>query len=83
MEDTRLQLINSATERRYKPRALSFIKTQNKYNRRSKHYNKGYFMFLHNFEAFQKYILKIEEKILNLDQNIAKFPEDKELKWIN
>ncbi len=40
-------------------------------------------MFLHNFEAFQKYILKIEEKILNLDQNIAKFPEDKELKWIN
>ena len=37
-------------------------------------------VFLHNFEAFQKYILKTEAKILKLDQNIAEFPEDEELK---
>ncbi len=40
-------------------------------------------MFLHNFEAFQKYILKTEAKILNLDLNIARFLEDKELKRLN
>ena len=37
-------------------------------------------VFLHNFKAFQKYILKTEAKIFKLDQNIAEFPEDKELK---
>ena len=36
-------------------------------------------VFLHNFKAFQKYILKTEAKIFKLDQNIAEFPEDGEL----
>ena len=37
-------------------------------------------VFLHNFEMFQAYILKTESKILELEQNIAAFQDDKELK---
>jgi len=37
-------------------------------------------VFLHNFEMFQTYILKTGSKISELEQNIAAFPEDKELK---
>ncbi|MHA1490660.1 MAG: hypothetical protein ACTSRI_13510, partial [Promethearchaeota archaeon] len=37
-------------------------------------------VFLHNFEIFQAYILKTESKISELKQNIAAFPDDKELK---
>ena len=78
-EDTRLHPTNNATERmnldleRY-PSLKSRMKTGEGVNL----VVKG-FVFLHNCEAFQKYILKIEAKILNLDQNIADFPEDEEL----
>jgi len=37
-------------------------------------------VFLHNFEMFQAYILKTKSKISELKQNIAAFPDDKELK---
>jgi len=37
-------------------------------------------VFLHNFDAFQAYILKMESKIAELDQNIARDPDDEELK---
>lgn len=39
-------------------------------------------VFLHNFDAFQAYILKMESKIAELDQNIARDPDDKELKTL-
>jgi transposase-like protein len=79
-EDTRLQPTNNATERmnldleRY-PSLKHRMKTREGVNI----VVKG-IVFLHNFEAFQKYILKIEAKILKLDQNIAEFPDDEELK---
>ena len=37
-------------------------------------------VFLHNFDAFQTYFLKMESKIAELDQNTARNHEDKELK---
>ena len=37
-------------------------------------------VFLHNFEMFQAYILKTESKISELEQNIAAFLDDNELK---
>ena len=37
-------------------------------------------VFLHNFEMFQSYILKTESRILEMEQNIESFPDDKELK---
>jgi len=80
LEDTRLQPTNNATERmnldleRY-PSLKHRMKTGEGVNI----VVKG-IVFLHNFEAFQKYILKSEAKILKLNQNIAKFPEDEELK---
>ena len=79
LEDTRLQPTNNATERmnldleRY-PSLKSRMKTGEGVNL----VVKG-IVFLHNFEAFQKYILKREAKILKLEQNIADFPEDEEL----
>ncbi len=36
--------------------------------------------FLHNFDAFQDYILQKEQKISRLRQSIADFPDDEELK---
>ena len=39
-------------------------------------------VFIHNYDAFQTYISKIEKKILNLDQDITNFPDDRELKKI-
>ncbi len=80
LEDTRLQPTNNATERmnldleRY-PSLKHRMKTGKGVNI----VVKG-IVFLHNFEAFQKYVLKTETKILKLDHNIAKFPEDEELK---
>lgn len=79
-EDTRLQPTNNASERmnldleRY-PSLKHRMKTEKGVNV----VIKG-IVFLHNFEAFQKYILKIESKITKLNQIIAKFPEDEELK---
>lgn len=78
-EDTRLQPTNNATERmnldleRY-PSLKHRMKTGEGVNI----VVKG-IIFLHNFEVFQKYILKTEAKLLKLDQNIAEFPEDEEL----
>ena len=79
-EDTQLQPTNNATERmnldlqRY-PSLKNRMKTGKGVNL----VVKG-IVFLHNFKAFQKYILKTEKKILKLEQNISKDPEDNELK---
>ena len=78
-EDTRLKPTNNATERmnldleRY-PSLKSRMKTGDGVNL----IVKG-IVFLHNYEAFQRYILKKEGIILKLNQNITDFPEDKEL----
>ena len=37
-------------------------------------------VFLHNFYAFQAYVLRMESKISELDQNISHRPDDEELK---
>ena len=79
LEDTRLKPTNNATERmnldleRY-PSLKNHMKTEEGVNI----IVKG-IVFLHNFEAFQKYIVKREAKILELDRNISIFPDDKEL----
>ena len=80
LEDTRLQPTNNATERmNLDLERYPSLKHRMKTGEGITIVVKG-IMFLHNFEAFQKYILKSEAKILKLDQNIAKFPEDEELK---
>ncbi|TES95116.1 MAG: DDE domain-containing protein, partial [Promethearchaeota archaeon] len=79
LEDTRLQPTNNATERmnldleRY-PSLKNGMKTGEGVN-----IVVNGIVFLHNFKAFQNYILKTEAKICKLDQNIAEFPEDGEL----
>jgi hypothetical protein len=79
-EDTRLKHTNNASERmnldleRY-PSLKHRMKTGEGVNI----VVKG-IVFLHNFKAFQNYILKTEARILKLDQNIAELPDDKELK---
>lgn len=79
-EDTRLQPTNNATERmnldllRYPS-----LKTRMKTGEGVNLVVKG-IVFLRNFEAFQKYILKNEKKIVKLEQYISKFPKDDEIK---
>jgi len=78
-EDTRLQPTNNATERmNLDLERYSSLKSRMKTGEGVNLVVKG-IVFLHNFEAFQRYILKKEAKILKLDQNIADFPEDEEL----
>ena len=79
-EDTRLKPTNNATERmNLDLERYPSLKTRMKTGNGANIVVKG-IVFLHNFEAFQKYILKIEAKILKLNQNIADFPEDEELR---
>ena len=78
--DRRLTRTNNATER--------MNLALEKYPSLKKHMKTGAgvdmildgMVFLHNFEMFQAYILKTESKISELEQNIAAFPDDKELK---
>ena len=78
-EDTRLQPTNNATERmNLNLERYPSLKSRMKTGEGVTIVIKG-MMFLHNFKAFQKYILKKEAKLLKLDQNIADFPEDEEL----
>jgi transposase-like protein len=78
--DRRLTRTNNATER--------MNLALEKYPSLKKHMKTGAgvdmildgMVFLHNFEMFQAYILKTKSKISELEQNIAAFLDDKELK---
>ncbi len=78
--DRRLTRTNNATER--------MNLALEKYPSLKKHMKTGAgvdmildgMVFLHNFEMFQAYILKTKSKISELEQNIAAFPDDNELK---